>query len=577
MANETDEDERGGVSLEITAAEALVRCLEKENVEVIFGFPGGAILPVYDALYHSSRIKHVLVRHEQGAVHAADGYARVTGKVGVCVATSGPGATNLVTGIANAYMDSIPLVLFTGQVPTTQIGTDAFQEVDITGITLPITKHNYLVKDPDKLPGIVRNAFHIAATGRPGPVLIDLPKDVAQALIEFKYPTSVRLQGYKPTYKGHPARITEIAGLIRQARRPVIYAGGGILSSHAADELLQLAEMISAPVTNTFMGLAGFPGDHPLFLGMLGLHGTRYANLAVTECDMLLALGARFDDRVTMHLKSFAPEATVIHIDIDPAEIGKNVITHVPLVGDVKLILKTLLQQLEKTDRSPWLNRIRELKEQYPLSYSREGGLKPQFVIEQLSRLTGEDAIIATDVGQHQMWVAQYYHFKKPRTLVSSGGLGAMGFGLPAAIGASIGRPGQQVVLVTGDGSIQMTMQELGTMMEQELPVKVIILNNHSLGMVRQLQEFYCEGRYMAVNFKFHPDFMQLAKAYGIPGYLLQTEEDVLNLLPRALSEPGPALVNCLIPTDENVMPMVLAGKGIDEAIDSKECSILKE
>ena len=554
--------------MEITAAEALVRCLEKENVQVVFGFPGGAILPVYDALYRSSRIKHVLVRHEQGAVHAADGYARVTGKVGVCVATSGPGATNLVTGIANAYMDSIPLVLFTGQVPTTQIGTDAFQEVDITGITLPITKHNYLVKDPDKLPGIVRNAFHIAATGRPGPVLIDLPKDVAQTLIEFKYPSAVRLQGYKPTYKGHPARITEIAGLIKQARRPVIYAGGGILSSHAAEELLQLAEMISAPVTNTFMGLAGFPGDHPLFLGMLGLHGTRYANLAVTECDMLLALGARFDDRVTMHLKSFAPEATVIHIDIDPAEIGKNVITHVPLVGDVKLILKTLLQQLEKTDRSPWLTRIRELKEQYPLSYSREGELKPQFVIEELSRLTGGDAIIATDVGQHQMWVAQYYQFKKPRTLVSSGGLGAMGFGLPAAIGASIGRPGQQVVLVTGDGSIQMTMQELGTMMEQELAVKVIILNNHSLGMVRQLQEFYCEGRYMAVNFKFHPDFMQLAKAYGIPGYLLQTEEDVMSLLPRALSEPGPALVNCLIPTEENVMPMVLAGKGIDEAID---------
>ena len=568
VQGDADRREMGGVRLEITAAEALVRCLEKENVEVVFGFPGGAILPVYDALYHSSRIKHVLVRHEQGAVHAADGYARVTGRVGVCMATSGPGATNLVTGIANAYMDSIPLVLFTGQVPTTQIGTDAFQEVDITGITLPITKHNYLAKDPNKLPGIVKSAFHIAATGRPGPVLIDLPKDVMQMPIEFKYPAGVHLQGYKPTYKGHPARITEIAELIKQARRPVIYAGGGILSSHAADELVQLAEKISAPVTNTFMGLASFPGDHPLFLGMLGLHGTRYANLAVTECDMLLALGARFDDRVTMHLKSFAPEATVIHIDIDPAEIGKNVITHVPLVGDVKMILKTLLQQLEQTDRSPWLAHIRELKEQYPLSYSREGGLKPQFVIEQLSRFTAGNAIIATDVGQHQMWVAQYYHFKKPSTLVSSGGLGAMGFGLPAAIGASIGRPGQQVILVTGDGSIQMTMQELGTMMEQELPVKILILNNQSLGMVRQLQEFYCEGRYMAVNFKFLPDFMQLAKAYGIPGYTLLTEDDVLDLLPQALSAPGPALLNCVVPTDENVMPMVLAGKGIDEAID---------
>jgi acetolactate synthase-1/2/3 large subunit len=554
--------------LEITAAEALIRCLEKENVEVIFGYPGGANLPIYDALYHSSRIKHVLVRHEQGAVHAADGYARVTGKVGVCLATSGPGATNLVTGIANAYMDSIPLVALTGQVPTTQIGTDAFQEVDITGITLPITKHNYLVKDPTRLPAIVKNAFHIAATGRPGPVLIDLPKDVVQSMIEFKYPATVRLRGYKPTYRGHPTRITEIAELIKHSKKPVIYAGGGILSAHAADELKQLAEMISAPVTNTFMGLASFPGDHPLFLGMLGLHGTRYANLAVTECDMLLALGARFDDRVTMHLRSFAPEATVIHIDIDPAEIGKNVLTHVPLVGDVRLILKTLLQHLEKVDRSPWLSRIRELKEQYPLSYSREGGLKPQFVIEQLSRFAKGNAIIVTDVGQHQMWVAQYYRFKQPRTLVSSGGLGTMGFGLPAAIGASIGRPGEPVVLVTGDGSIQMTMQELGTMMEQELPIKILIMNNQCLGMVRQLQQFYCEGRYIAVNFKFHPDFCQLAKAYGIPGYTFQTEEDVVKLLPQALSAPGPVLINCLVPPDENVMPMVLAGKGIDEAID---------
>lgn len=554
--------------MEITVAEALVQCLEKENVDVIFGYPGGAILPVYDALYHSSKIKHVLVRHEQGAVHAADGYARVTGKVGVCVVTSGPGATNLVTGIANAYMDSIPLVLLTGQVPTSQIGTDSFQEVDITGITMPVTKHNYLLKDPQKLPIVIKNAFHIASTGRPGPVLIDIPKDVAQMKISFKYPTSVRLRGYKPTYKGHPSKIKEIAELIAQAKRPVIYAGGGILASNASEELRQFAEAISAPVTNTFMGLAGFPGDHPLFLGMLGLHGTRYANLAVTECDLLIGLGARFDDRVVNNIKTFAPQATVVHIDIDPAEIGKVVPVNVPLVGDVKLILRALLPLIEKVDRSEWLHHIRDLKERYPLTFTRNGSLKPQFVIEQLLECTKGNAIIVTDVGQHQMWVAQYYRFKEPRTLVSSGGLGCMGFGLPAALGAALGAPGRLVVLVTGDGSLQMTMQELGTMIEQELGVKILILNNYALGMVRQLQEFYCEGRYMAVNFKFHPDFEILAKAYGIPAYTFRTEEEVVSSLPKALSEPGPAIINCIVPLEENVSPMVLAGQGISEAID---------
>lgn len=556
--------------MEMKVAEALIRCLEKENVEVVFGYPGGAMLPVYDALYHCSRIRHVLVRHEQGAVHAADGYARVTGKVGVAMSTSGPGATNLVTGIANAYMDSIPIVLFTGQVATAQIGTDAFQEVDIFGITMPIVKHSYLVKDPSKLPAIVRNAFHIASTGRPGPVLIDLPRDVTSSEISssFKYPSTVKLRGYKPTYKGHPSKIAEIAGLIQKSKRPVIYAGGGILGSNASEELLQLAETLSAPVTNTFMGLAGFPGDHPLFLGMLGLHGTRYANMAVTECDLLIGLGARFDDRVTMNINRFAPNATVIHIDIDPAEIGKIVSVHVPLVGDVKLVLKALLPLLEKTDRSDWLARLKELREQYPLTYARNGGLKPQFIVEQLSRATGGDAIVATDVGQHQMWVAQYYRFKRPRTLVSSGGLGTMGFGLPAAIGASVGSPGSKVILVTGDGSIQMTLQELGTMMEQQLPIKIFIFNNFALGMVRQLQEFYCEGRYMAVDFKFHPDFVMLAKAYGIAGHTIENEEDAARLIPEILAAPGPAIVNCLIPPQENVSPMVLAGKGIQEAID---------
>jgi acetolactate synthase I/II/III large subunit len=552
----------------MTVAEALVQCLERENVQVVFGYPGGAILPVYDALYHSTKIKHVLVRHEQGAVHAAEGYSRVSGKVGVCIATSGPGATNLVTGIANAYMDSVPLVLFTGQVPTAQIGTDSFQEVDITGITMPITKHNYLLKDPQKLAVVVKNAFHIASTGRPGPVLIDIPKDVAQATVSFKYPSTVHLRGYKPTYKGHPSQIAEIAKLIAKARRPVIYAGGGILASNASEDLLEFAEAISAPVTNTFMGLAGFPGDHPLFLGMLGLHGTRYANLAITECDLLIGLGARFDDRVVMNINEFAPQATVIHVDIDPAEIGKVIPTNVPLVGDVKLILKALIPLLEKVDRSEWLSRIKSLKEQYPLSYNRDCGLKPQFIIEQLWNCTRGDAIIVTDVGQHQMWVAQYYRFREPRTLVSSGGLGCMGFGLPASLGASLGAPGKSVILVTGDGSFQMTMQELGTMMEQGISVKIIIMNNYVLGMVRQLQEFYCQGRYMAVNFSFHPDFEILARAYGITGYTFRTEQEVIQGLPEALAKPGPAIINCIIPSEENVSPMVLAGKGISEAID---------
>jgi len=554
--------------MEITAAEALVKCLEKEQVEVIFGYPGASIFPVYDALYHSS-IKHVLVRHEQGAVHAADGYARATGRVGVCMSTSGPGATNLVTGIANAYMDSVPLVVFTGQVPTSQVGTDSFQEVDITGITMPITKHNYLVKDAAQLPRIIKDAFHIAASGRPGPVLIDLPKDVAQTAIKFQYPRSVNLRGYKPNYKGHPNKINEAARLIARSRRPVIYAGGGILNANAGKELLALAETISAPVTNTFMGLSGFPGEHPLFLGMLGLHGTRAANLAVTNSDLLIALGARFDDRVTGKIAEFAPRAGVVHVDIDPAEIGKNVQVHVPIVGDVKLVLKELLAKVEKRSDTSWLDQIRAWKEQYPLVYHQEAGeLKPQYVVEKLYEITRGDAVVATDVGQHQMWVAQYYRFKTPGSLISSGGLGTMGFGLPAAVGAQLGLPGRKVILVTGDGSIQMTMQELATAVEQKLPVKIIILNNKVLGMVRQLQQMYCESRYIAVDFDFHPDFEILAKAYGIKGYTLRTPEEVDRLLPEALEQPGPVLVNCMVSTMENVSPVVPVGKSISEAVD---------
>lgn len=552
--------------MEITVAEALIRCLEQENVEIVFGYPGGAILPVYDAL-NKTVIKHVLVRHEQGAAHMADGYARVTGKVGVCLATSGPGATNLVTGIANAYMDSVPMVVITGQVSTSMVGTDAFQEVDITGITIPITKHNYLVKEPGQLPAIVKKAFLLASSGRPGPVLIDLPKDVAQAKIDFKYPKKVGLPGYKPTVKGHTAMVQQAARIMSRSQRPVIYAGGGVRIAGAAPELLQLAETICAPVTHTLMGLGSFPGDHHLFLGMLGLHGTRYANQAVTECDCLIAVGARFDDRVVSKISGFAPAAKIIHIDIDPAEIGKNVITQLPIVGDVKNVLRAILPHLQKKENTAWMERIRRLKEEMPLRYKQDGALKPQFVIEKLNEYKEDSAIVVTDVGQHQMWAAQYMRFNEPRSFISSGGLGAMGFCLPAAIGAQLGAPDRQVIMVVGDGGIQMTMQELGTAAEQRLPLKIFILNNNRLGMVRQLQEFYCESRYIAVDFEFNPDFAELGRIYGMEGHTVETPEQLLAILPQVLSSASPVIVNCIIDREEDVLPMVLDGSNIDEAI----------
>lgn len=552
--------------MEITVAEALIRCLEQENVEIIFGYPGGAILPVYDAL-NKTVIKHVLVRHEQGAAHMADGYARVTGKVGVCLATSGPGATNLVTGIANAYMDSVPMVVITGQVSTSMVGTDAFQEVDITGITIPITKHNYLVKEPEQLPAIVKKAFLLASSGRPGPVLIDLPKDVAQAKIDFKYPKKVGLPGYKPTVKGHTSMVQQAARIMSRSQRPVIYAGGGVRIAGAAPELLQLAETICAPVTHTLMGLGSFPGDHHLFLGMLGLHGTRYANQAVTECDCLIAVGARFDDRVVTKISGFAPTAKIIHIDIDPAEIGKNVITQLPIVGDVKNVLRAILPHLQKKENTAWMERIRRLKEEMPLRYKQDGALKPQFVIEKLNEYKEDSAIVVTDVGQHQMWAAQYMRFNEPRSFISSGGLGAMGFCLPAAIGAQLGAPDRQVIMVVGDGGIQMTMQELGTAAEQRLPLKIFILNNNRLGMVRQLQEFYCESRYIAVDFNFNPDFAELGRIYGMEGHTVETPEQLLAILPQVLSSASPVIVNCIIDREEDVLPMVLDGSNIDEAI----------
>lgn len=556
--------------MEITCAEALVRCLEMEGVELIFGYPGGAILPVYDAL-NNSEIKHILTRHEQGAAHAASGYARTTGKVGVCMATSGPGATNLVTGLANAYMDSIPLVAITGQVPTVQVGTDAFQEVDITGITMPITKHNYLVKDPKMLPMIIKRAFHIARSGRPGPVLIDLPKDVAHTTIQFKYPKDVELMGYKPTVKGHGAQINQAAKLIMQAQRPVIYIGGGVVNADASEELVWLAETIDAPVVSTLMGLGAFPGDHRLFLGMLGLHGTKAANLAVTECDLLITLGARFDDRVTGRIAGFAPKARVIHVDIDPAEISKNVISHLPIVGDTKKVLEALLVRLEKKQNTTWVNTVGYWKSEYAPGY-RLGGqyLKPQYIIEEIYRKTGGDVIMATDVGQHQMWVAQHFAFKYPRKFVTSGGLGCMGFGLPGAIGAQFGRPEETVVLVTGDGSIQMTLNELGTAAEQSLPLKIFVLNNGRLGMVRQLQEFYCDKRYTAVDFSFVPDFAALGRVYGFKGITVRTDQELQAALEEAFDNPGPVLVDCAIDPEENVLPMVLAGKDICDAVESE-------
>lgn len=554
--------------MEMKAAEALVNCLELEGVEIIFGYPGGAILPVYDALFKSNKIKHILTRHEQGAAHAASGYARATGKVGVCMSTSGPGATNLVTGIANAYMDSIPLVCFTGQVPTGQVGTDAFQEVDITGITMPIVKHNYLVKDPTQLPKIIKQAFHIASTGRPGPVLIDLPRDITDSIIEFKCPDKLKLPGYKPNYKGHPSQVANAAKWIKESERPVIYAGGGIITSNASEELVKLAETISAPVVNTLMGLGSIPGEHPLFLGMLGLHGARYANLTVTNCDLLIAVGARFDDRVTGKIKAFAPQARVIHIDIDPAEISKNVISHLPIVGDSKTVLKALLERVKQKDNRQWVEQVQKWKKEHPLAYDKNSTLKPQYVIEEIYHYTKGKVRVSTDVGQHQMWAAQYFKFNSPRGLITSGGLGCMGFGLPGAIGTQIGCPDETVVLISGDGSFQMTMTELGTAVEQKLPLKIFILNNNRLGMVRQLQEFYCDKRYMAVDFQFNIDFAALAGVYGMGGYTVTNQEELAEVLPKVFDQPGAVIVNCLVDQEENVLPMVMAGKGIHECVE---------
>jgi len=568
--------------MKLTGAQIFFECLKREGVEVIFGYPGGAVLDIYHEMSNHD-IKHILVRHEQGAAHAADGYARASGRVGVCLVTSGPGATNTVTGIATAYMDSVPMVIFTGQVPTRLIGNDAFQEVDITGITRPCTKHNYLVKDVRDLARVIREAFYLARSGRPGPVLVDLPKDVIQASTNFVYPETVNLRGYRPTIEPHKGQVQKAAQAIRKAKRPVIYAGGGVIHSGASEELRKLAEMLQIPVTTTLMGLGGFPATlkkgtkefHPLWMGMLGMHGTYCANMAVSNCDLLFAIGARFDDRVTGKVEAFAPNATIIHIDVDPTSISKSVIVDIPIVGDCKRTLRHLISIFEKEPiqnldekRRPWFEQIEDWKKSHPLTYDQNSHLiKPQFVVEKIYELSKGDAIITTEVGQNQMWTAQFYHFTEPRTLITSGGLGTMGYGFPAAIGAQVARPDKLVIDIAGDGSIQMNIQELITAVCNELPVKVAILNNGYLGMVRQWQELFYNKNYCQTCLSAAPDFVKLAEAYGAVGLRAVTPDEVEPVIKKALEIPKPVIMDFVVDKEENVYPMVPAGKPINEML----------
>ena len=562
------------MSERMNGAQAIIRSLEIEGVDVMFGYPGGVVLPIFDALWESEQIHSVLPRHEQGAIHAADGYARVTGRPGVALVTSGPGATNTVTGLANAYMDSVPLVVFTGQVATAVLGTDAFQESDITGITLPVTKHNYLVRHASDLPAVIKEAFHIATTGRPGPVLIDVPADVSKHELDFVYPDHVNLPGYKPTYKGHSKQIKQAAGMIAKARKPLLYIGGGVLASNAWNEIKELAELMQLPVTTTMMGKGAFPEDHHLWIGMPGMHGARYTNYTITETDLLLAIGVRFDDRVTGKLSTFASKAKVIHIDIDPAEIGKNKPVDVPIVGDAKHIVAGIVAELRKTGAEPrtdaWIRAIDDWRNRFPLHYAKDSTeLMPQYVVERVSELTKDrETIITTEVGQNQMWACQYYTLRKPRTWVSSGGLGTMGFGFPSAIGAQLGRPDALVVNIAGDGSIQMNIQELATAVLYGLPVKNVILNNGYLGMVRQWQELFYGKRYSSsVLDRDVPDFVKLAEAYGAFGIRVKRPEDLDDVLTQAFEFDGPALIDCRVAEEECVFPMVAPGGSIDEML----------
>ncbi len=550
-------------------ADIIVESLKKEKVECMFGYPGGVVIPIFHAL-HNAPFKFVLTRHEQGAVHAADGYARASGKTGVVIATSGPGATNCVTGIATAHMDSVPLVVFTGQVKREQIGNDAFQEVDITGITRPITKHNYLVQDIRDLARIIKEAFYIASTGRPGPVLIDVPVDISNGEYKFLYPETINLRGYKPVYEGHPGQVKKACQLIASSKRPVIYAGGGVVISNATKELREFVKKTGIPVTTTLLGLGAFPETDPLALEMLGMHGTYYANHAVNESDLLIAIGARFDDRVTGKIAEFIPNAKVIHIDIDPASVSKNVLVDVPIVGDCKRVLAGMTEIVTAPEIGEWQAEIEKLKRENPLTYDMNDGgrIKPQHVVEEIYRQTNGDAIICTEVGQNQMWAAQFYKYTQPRTFISSGGLGTMGYGFPAAIGAQLARPDKRVIDIAGDGSIQMNIQELIVAVQHRLPVIIAILNNGFLGMVRQWQQIFWEKRYSHTCIDFAPDFVKLAEAYGAAGFRIETYDEVIPALQQALAiTDRPIVLDFRVSREENVYPMVPAGQSFKEII----------